>query len=127
MVEEFDREGGQIPPDVRKALGEEATQALEARLGAGSDWAGGHFEGEKWWFSGLPVFIKLLLMDKRLDREYYEALLKDAKQGEEKARAEADFHMEANDELHGRLREAKGREDALHDVIRRRHARCMWR
>jgi hypothetical protein len=127
MIAQQDRESGAIPPDLGKALGPDATQALWAEL------EHMHLDSESWWSCGLPLYTRQLLQEKVRDDGYHaedieasEARVKEAH--EEAARQrEEDFSTisaleDEIEELRGQLREAKGREDALHGVI----DRCRW-
>jgi hypothetical protein len=109
-----------IPVDLRTALGDEASQALE-------DFTDGARVScpERWWDSVLPNFVKRLLRALRLEEQLY----REVTEREEKAETErneqrtelwaAEHKIE---ELHTQLREAKAREAALWEVIER----CRW-
>ena len=129
LYEEYrEKQSGAIPPDLGKVLGPDATQALWGALGDSM-----RLEGEGWWSVGLPLFTRRLLQDKVRDEGYHEedmeqarADVKEAQEDARRQRAE-DFatinaQEEEIEELRGQLREAKGREDALHAVIHR----CRW-
>ena len=123
LVEDYDKLDFSIPPDVTDALGPEAAQELEARNGPSSN-TSLPLVGEAWWFRGVPCFIKQLMLDRRLDKEMYEANLSDAEKRSADTAIERDeawdrvAEVEAeNEKLHLKLRESKGKELALHDVI----------
>ena len=76
LVEDYmyDKPECSIPPDVTKALGPEAAEELEARYGPSSK-EPLQLEGEAWWLRGVPCFIKVLLLERRLEKEYAEKML----------------------------------------------------
>lgn len=125
LVEDYmyDKPECSIPPDVTKALGPEAAEELEARYGPSSK-EPLQLEGEAWWLRGVPCFIKVLLLERRLEKEYSEKMLANAQQQCAAVQKERDeawdrvAEVEAeNEKLHLMLRESKGKELALHDVI----------
>jgi len=127
MYELHDRESHAIPPDLGKALGPDATQALWAQLE--------HLQlnSESWWTCGLPLYTQQLLKEKVRDDGYHAEDIEASEAREKEAREDAARQREEDistisaledelEELRGQLREAKGREDALHGVI----DRCRW-
>ena len=123
LVEDYHQEDCSMPPDLVKRLGSEAAQVMQAMVGDQK------FVGEEWWTKGLPVFVKLLLMDVPLDRKYFDDRLADleadaAREKEARQAVEAELE-EAEDtvtSLRDQLLRAQGREEALHKVIRD----CRW-
>jgi len=117
-----------IPRDLVELLGPDATAQLWEEYGDRG------YEGPQWWSNGVPHLIKLLrhkmaekeqwLAEDELERkelvprEWLEAARKETEEAEEAA-AEAEEEVR---ELKKQLQEAKGREDALLEVI----DRCRW-
>jgi hypothetical protein len=132
----YEEKTGAIPPDLVKALGADATQALRAWTPDSMN-----LHGEDWWSCGLPHFTKQLLYEKTRNEIYHAEDLEESKECEKlaearvkEAREDAERQSEEDwsrisalelqqEELRNyQLREAKGREDALHAVIHR----CRW-
>jgi len=131
----YEEKTGAIPPDLVKALGPDATQALRAWTPDSMN-----LHGEDWWSCGLPHFTKQLLYEKTRNEIYHAEDLEESKECEKmaearvkEAREDAERQSEEDwsrisalelqqEELRNQLREAKGREDALHAVIHR----CRW-
>lgn len=126
--------GCPIPPDLLAAL--YSTEAVDLLWEQSREWACPPETGADWWSHGLPRFAARLVLELRLQREVsmrtasqhcedlarLEAELETANQSREKAYAGWNAADEEIAEVEGQLREAKGREDALHEVIRR----CRW-
>ena len=112
-----------MPPDLAKALGPDAAQRMRDTVD------NPQMNGEQWWSIGLPNYVRGLLHTEQVDREYYEGMLSDEYKETHRAKCEAaaaeaqlEEAEETIEELRGQLREAKGREDALHEDIHR----CRW-
>ena len=124
LVEEFEKADCSIPPDVVKALGPEAAEELEAYIGPSSEMPI-KIEGEDWWLRGLPLFIKKLLLDRRLDKEYYDEMLAhvnrdlDTTRNERNEAWDRETELETeNQRLREMLQKSIGKEQALHEVIK---------
>ena len=123
-----------IPPDLVAAL--DSTEAADLLWEQSREWVCQPQTAADWWSHGLPRFAARLVLELRLQRETgmrtasqhcedltcLEAELETAKQSRERAYAGWIAADEEIAEVEGQLREAKGREDALHEVIRR----CRW-
>lgn len=126
-----------IPPDLVAALGREGVQMMGESNLLYMDTAA------RWWSSGLPSFTRKLIcqvkceklrteeLQRRLDyekesREQYEISTRKQQDAFDRDGEDRDAEIEVMErdlrEVQGQLREAKGREDALHAVIHR----CRW-
>ena len=124
LVEDYQKEDCSMPPDLIKSLGPDAAQVMQDRLGAEHC-----LVGEQWWSKGLPLFVKLLLQDLENERKWHKEDLelekqdtRRAEQTREQAEAELEEAENTIGALRGDLRQAAGREEALHKVIHD----CRW-
>jgi hypothetical protein len=111
-----------VPPDLVAAIGSEAVEELRATSQSDTT-------GDEWWAVALPCFVKRLRAERaRLIQKHKAVTEFDATElSREKARlCQADNTIaeleEENDDLKAALERAKGREEALHEVIQR----CRW-
>ena len=123
LVEDYHKEDCSVPPDLIKKLGSEAAEVMHSKLHE-HKWV-----GEEWWKHGLPLFVKQTLEELRLARKYHkeDVELEQVNTRREReavrvAQEELEDAEETIEALRAELQRAKGREEALHRVIRD----CRW-
>ena len=129
----YEQDDEHMPPDLAEAVGSDAARQLQA---FGSCYSG----ADQWWTIALPLFVRHLVSEHaatltRIEREHdmaldaanarrvlEEGLCADWEKRYIEQAEELEAEMETVEQLRGELREAKGREEALHAVIQR----CRW-
>jgi hypothetical protein len=117
-----------MPPDLVRALkvhgGLDLVQLLGASMRNGLPGLPAGLTGDAWWTVGLPAFTSQLVRDKRLTEKYHAedlAISVEQTATEHGERMATEDELEAAlaeiEDLRGKVREAKGREDALQGVM----------